>query len=99
MAMVFCTACGKEIHDTAATCPHCGAEQNSAASGSKSRVAAILLAFFLGGIGVHKFYLGKWGQGIAYLLFCWTLIPSIIAFVEFIIYLTLSDAEFAKRYA
>ena len=30
----------------------------------KSRIAAALLAFFLGGFGVHKFYLGKIGQGI-----------------------------------
>ncbi len=28
-AMVFCRGCGKEIHETAPTCPHCGAVQNS----------------------------------------------------------------------
>ncbi len=27
MAMVFCRGCGKEIHETAPTCPHCGAPQ------------------------------------------------------------------------
>lgn len=27
MSMVFCRGCGKEIHETAATCPHCGAQQ------------------------------------------------------------------------
>ena len=30
MGMVFCRACGKEIHDTAPLCPFCGAIQNSA---------------------------------------------------------------------
>lgn len=45
----------------------------------------VLLAFFLGGIGAHKFYAGKIGAGICYLLFCWTCIPAIIAFIEFII--------------
>lgn len=25
--MVFCRACGKELHETAPTCPHCGAVQ------------------------------------------------------------------------
>lgn len=44
-----------------------------------------LLAFFLGGIGIHKFYAGKTSSGILYLLFCWTAIPAIIAFIEFIV--------------
>ncbi|EIJ2834770.1 TM2 domain-containing protein [Vibrio parahaemolyticus] len=64
----------------------------------KSRIAAALLAFFLGGFGAHKFYLGKIGQGILYLVFCWTLIPAIIAFIEFIIYLCESDEKFETRY-
>jgi TM2 domain-containing membrane protein YozV len=34
----------------------------------KSKVAAFLLAFFLGGLGVHQFYLGNVGWGVAHLL-------------------------------
>lgn len=39
----------------------------------------ILLAVFLGGIGMHDFYMGKTAKGITKLLFCWTGIPAIIA--------------------
>ncbi|MFZ4198937.1 TM2 domain-containing protein [Paenibacillus sp. NPDC058898] len=61
-------------------------------------MAAGIFALFLGGIGVHKFYLGKVGMGILYLIFCWTLLPAIIAFFEGIIYLCTSDEDFAKKY-
>ncbi|MCD8303771.1 MAG: NINE protein [Prevotellaceae bacterium] len=64
----------------------------------KSKVAAALFAFFLGGLGVHKFYLGQIGKGIIYLIFCWTGIPTIIAFIEFILYLCMSDEEFDYKY-
>ncbi|ARU65175.1 hypothetical protein BTV20_06890 [Histophilus somni] len=53
-----------------------------------NKIAYCLLAFFLGGLGIHKFYAGKTGLGILYLLFCWTFIPGFIALIEFIIGLT-----------
>ena len=94
--MAFCRGCGKEIHKEAVACPSCGAPQ--AVAGTKSRITAALLAFFFGGFGAHKFYLGKPWRGILYLLFCWTFIPAIISFIEFIIYLCNSDQEFARKY-
>lgn len=30
--MIFCRGCGKQIHETAQSCPHCGATQGSIAS-------------------------------------------------------------------
>lgn len=63
----------------------------------KSRYIAAILAFFLGGLGVHKFYLGKW-SGIWYLLFCWTSIPSVIAFVEGVLYLVNGEDAFNEKF-
>ncbi len=63
----------------------------------KNKVAAGLLAIFLGGIGVHKFYLGKIGMGVLYIIFCWTYIPALIGLVEGIIYLTQSDEAFQLK--
>lgn len=59
-----------------------------------NKLVYALLAFFLGGLGAHKFYAGKIGLGILYLVFFWTFIPGIIAFIEFIIALTkTADAD------
>lgn len=64
----------------------------------KSKVAAGLLAIFLGGLGIHKFYLGKIGWGIIYLIFCWTYIPALLGFIEGIIYLCSSDESFQLKH-
>lgn len=64
----------------------------------KSRITAALLAVFLGCFGIHKFYLRKPVQGILMLLFFWTLVPSCIALVEFILLLCCTDREFAQKY-
>lgn len=94
----YCYACGQNIDTRAVICPACGVKQADQAVGRKSKIAAALLAFFLGGLGAHKFYLGRVGQGLLYLVFCWTAIPSLIAFIEFVIYLCTSDEDFAKKY-
>ncbi|MFW6359058.1 MAG: NINE protein [Chroococcales cyanobacterium] len=64
----------------------------------KSRITAALLAFFFGGIGIHKFYLGQNFAGILYLLFFWTFIPAIIAFFEFLGLLLMSDQAFDSKF-
>lgn len=63
----------------------------------KNRYIAAILAFFLGGLGVHKFYLGKW-TGIFYLALCWTYVPSLIALVEGILYLVNEEKTFNEKY-
>jgi TM2 domain-containing membrane protein YozV len=64
----------------------------------KNKTLAAILALFLGGLGIHKFYLGKTAAGILYLLFCWTLIPAILAFVDFLILIFMSDNNFNVKY-
>ena len=111
MEAIYCSSCGQHIAKEAAFCPGCG-QPNKAVQGDqyiggdsltgvpvKSRIAAGLLALFVGGFGVHKFYCGQVGLGVIYLLFFWTFIPAIIAFIEGIIYLTSpNDHVFTKRY-
>lgn len=64
----------------------------------KSKILAGILAILFGGLGVHKFYMGKTGMGILYLVFCWTYIPAIIGFVEGIIYLCSNDENFQLKH-
>ena len=64
----------------------------------KNKLVAILLAFFLGGLGIHKFYLGQSGKGVMYLLFCWTYIPGILAFIEMITMICSNDENFQIKY-
>ncbi len=48
----------------------------------KDSLIGVLLAVFLGSFGAHRFYLGQNGIAIIYILFCWTLIPHLIALIE-----------------
>jgi len=66
---------------------------------NRNKTAAGLLALFLGGLGIHKFYLGQVGWGVLYLLFVWTGIPSIVGFIEGIIYLAVSENQFSEMIA
>lgn len=64
----------------------------------KSKTTTIILCFFLGGFGIHRFYLGQTGLGLLYLLFCWTFIPAFIAFIDFIGFLLMSEEQFNQKY-
>lgn len=64
----------------------------------RSKIIAAILAVIFGGAGIHKFYLGKVGQGIIYIIFSWTFIPLVIGVIEGLIYLLMSEQEFNKKY-
>ncbi len=95
-----------EVTDNVATNIYVTAGSRVASSSDKNKIVAALLAFFLGTLGIHKFYLGKTTAGII-MLVCGTigwllilpgLISAVIAFIEFIIYLIKSDEDFHRDY-
>ena len=67
---MFCPNCGNQAPDGANNCPNCGAglnveqqaqnNQSNPVNGgeAKSKLVAGLLGIFLGGFGIHNFYLG-----------------------------------------
>jgi len=101
----YCSECGSIIRAKAEICPKCGVRQTSQfaslasiAPNGKSKLAAVLFAFFLGSFGFHKFYLGQTGMGVVYLLFCWTFIPGVLGIIEGILLLIMSDEDFVRKY-
>ena len=72
----------------------------------KNKIVAGVLGILLGYFGIHWFYLGNTKRGVIYLLItiflCWTVIApiimEIIGFVEGLIMLMSTDAEFDAKY-
>jgi TM2 domain-containing membrane protein YozV len=67
-------------------------------AGSEKKIPAGILGILLGGLGIHKFYLGYTKEGIIQILLSFICIGGIIGLIEGIIYLTKSDEEFVKTY-
>lgn len=103
-ATKFCYACGAEVDARAEVCRYCGVRQPEVPAragggrGAKSKGAATLLALTLGGVGAHRFYLGQPKVGLVMLLFCWTMVPAFVGFVDFLRYVFMSDRRFATLY-
>lgn len=76
----FCGKCGTEIRSGNAFCSKCGAQVSlggnesdvlqpgNSATAVKSKLAAGLLGIFLGGWGIHRFYLGFTGIGVVQII-------------------------------
>ena len=71
---MFCSNCGAEVNDNAIVCVKCGCavarfpQKVDVNASSKDWIATLLLCFFLGSLGVHRFYVGKVGTGILQLI-------------------------------
>ncbi|WP_238592888.1 TM2 domain-containing protein [Chryseobacterium kwangjuense] len=64
----------------------------------KEKNMAAILSLFLGGLGIHRFYLGQTLMGVFYLIFCWTLVPAFIAFIDFFAFIFMSQNKFDLKY-
>ncbi len=73
---MFCPNCGNGVADHAVVCVQCGGPLKAAGAptaqpynpSAKSKMAFLLLGIFLGGLGIHNFYAGYAGKGVAQLL-------------------------------
>jgi TM2 domain-containing membrane protein YozV len=75
---MFCSNCGKELLQEARFCQYCGFAVNGVPNVQtvkiiqekqpKNKFIAILLLLFLGGAGIHDFYLEYHGKGLAKIL-------------------------------
>ena len=98
---VVCVKCGAGI-GTAGSSRSVGG--GSGTSWEKNKLVAGLLALFLGGIGAHKYYMGSWGWGIVFTAaviltgFIASIVTCIIALVEGIKFLMMSEEAFAEKY-
>lgn len=96
----FCHNCGNGTDPIAVACTKCGAALNgggqgssTGSSGPKDWLTAVLLSFFIGSLGVDRFYMGYTTLGIIKLVTfggcgIWTLIDFIMIVMN-----TLPDAD------
>ena len=69
----YCAQCGAQLVDEAVVCPKCGCavaptKTVDPNASPKSRLITLLLCIFVGGLGIHRFYVGKIGTGVLWLL-------------------------------
>ncbi|HMQ08776.1 MAG TPA: NINE protein [Saprospiraceae bacterium] len=76
---------------------------NYSNSQEKNKILAGILAFFLGGFGIHKFYLGKTGSGIFYLIIFFMTsrffpVSFILGWIDAVRLITMSEEAFNRKY-
>ncbi|MCK8044470.1 NINE protein [Shewanella sp. 1CM18E] len=105
MQTLDCPQCNHKIDLNVVTCPQCHAAQGfDSLSGVdpdiriKNQKLAIWFSLLLGGLGLHKFYLGQHLKGSLYLAFSWTLVPMVVGWVDAFRTLKMTPFHFEQRY-
>lgn len=62
------------------------------------KLTTTLLALFLGTLGIHRFYLGQVLYGIIYVLLAATGISTILALIDFVMFLIMDEKDFNYKY-
>lgn len=100
-----CSQCNEKIGLNAVICPECHAAQGLEALAGidpnihiKNQKLTIWFSILFGVFGLHQFYLGQYVKGSLYLVFCWTLVPMIVGWVDAVRTLTMSSFNFEQRY-
>jgi TM2 domain-containing membrane protein YozV len=83
--------------------PRSAAPPPAVPDNDRNKIVAAVIAFFFGPLGIHRFYLGRTGTGVVMLALSLTVVGLLVTvpwtIVDMIRYLTMSDREFAERYA
>jgi len=91
---MFCRFCGNKIQANVLSCPFCHQQQIDGKT--KNKFVAAALGFFLGFLGAHRFYLGKW-WGVFYLIF--GLVGWAVAIVESIVFIFTPQQSWERKYS
>ena len=88
----YCYHCGASVNTCAKVCLSCGyslEKKNDKETSKKSKLTAGLLGIFLGGLGIHNFYLGYTGKAVAQIVLslCTAGVGSIWGLIEGILIL------------
>lgn len=89
----FCANCGQPVDPNAAICVKCGAPLKKVSAGGnlngQDKMVMAIVAFFLGGLGIHNFMMGETKKGIFRIVMsCLCGIGAILALIDFIKILT-----------
>ena len=101
-----CPACGHEETDSlddsdTTAVDHAASTSTTTASTGNSEMSKTLigvLAILFGAYGIHHFFLGHIKRGILSILFCWTLVPTVLSIAEGIHILCMSEEQFQRKY-